>query len=65
MEKYIPTYIKAEKFLIDKLGYSQIEVDAFNRQDPYQILRLYNTIRGIAKNVHDTSRFDQYWAMNP
>jgi hypothetical protein len=60
-----PTYIKAEKFLKDKLGYTQKEIDEFNKFDPYQIIRLYNSIRGIAKNVHNTARFDQYWAMNP
>ena len=65
MENYIPKYIQAEKFLKDKLGYSQQEIDAFNKYDSYQIIKLYNAIRGIAKNVHDTARFDQYWAMNP
>ena len=64
MEQYIPAYIKAEKFLIDKLGYTKEDVIKFNKQDPYQILKLYNTIRGINRNIKNTARLYNYWAFD-
>ncbi len=64
MENYIPKYIQAEKFLINKLGYTKEDVAKFNKQDPYQILRLYNTIRGINRNIKNTARLYNYWAFD-
>jgi len=59
---HISTYLKAEKFLKNKLGYTQKEIIELNREDNLQILRLYNIIRGINKNIKNNVKFENYGA---
>jgi hypothetical protein len=55
-----PVYLKGEKFLREKLGYSQKEIDEFNKFDSYQIIKLYNVFKGINRNIKNTCRCDNY-----
>lgn len=63
-KQLIPNFIKANWFLVEKLGYTKEEVREFNKYDGYQVLRLYNTLKGIKHNIKENCYYENYLAID-
>lgn len=57
----IPVFMKANRFL-EKLGYTKEEIRNFNKYDGYQVIELYNTIKGINRNIKQNCSYYNYEA---